>query len=586
MLELIKMTSRIYEKRQKRTIVFLACISVVGALIDALTVVLLYPLMESLLGVSAAGENSVLHRLFSLIPYSQQGQTTFLLGLLAVLYLLAGIWKIIQQAVVSCSLVKIRIRVSARTFRAILDKPYSYHLQHSTAEIHRLVTEDCTRCNTLLTTMLELVNCFVSAVGVIATLFLLQPGLTLIICFIALLAVFFLNRWSARVAQRLSQKNQKHLTLTNRWVYQAVGALKSVLVNKKEQMFLNQYAVNAKEAGWQDAKHDILSGVPKFAMEYGGMAAIFFFVTLYVSVNRDILSIIPTIGTFAMAAVKLFPYISVTLKDFTAINYRKASVDALYDILREDERTENDTEIVRPLRKMVVAESLRDGITVDHLSFRFEDANAPLFTDLSIRIPANRSVAFIGTTGSGKTTLADLILGLHCPSGGRILVDGKDISTIRDWWADQIGYIPQFIYLCDDTIKANVAFGCDPEETDDEKVWSAIKDAQMEDFIRTLPEGLNTIVGENGIRLSGGQRQRIGIARALYQNPSFIVMDEATSALDQETEAAVMESIKMLSGRKTMLIIAHRLSTTKDCDIVYRIENGTATVEKGEDKAQ
>lgn len=584
MLELIKKASHIYEKRQKRMIAFLMCISILGAVIDALTVALIYPLMESLLGVSASGENSTLHKLFSFIPYTHQNQTIVLLGILSVLYLLAGIWKIVQQTIVSYNLANIRVQVSARTFCAILDKPYSYHLQHSTAETHRLVTEDCTRCNALLTTTLELVNCFVSAVGVIVTLFLLQPELTLVICLIALLAILFLNRWSARAAQKLSQKNQKYLTLTNRWVFQAIGALKSVLVNKKEQMFLNQYAINAKEAGWQDAKHEILSSVPKFALEYGGMSAIFFFVTLYVSTNKNILSIIPTIGTFAMAAVKLFPYISVVLKDFTAINYRKASVDVLYDILREDERTE--TEIVRPMRKTVVSESLRHGIKVDHLSFCFDDATTPLFVDLSVQIPANRSVAFIGTTGSGKTTLADLILGLHSPSGGRILVDGKDISTIREWWADQIGYIPQFIYLCDDTIKANVAFGCDPEEIEDENVWHAIRDAQLEDFVHTLPEGLNTIVGENGIRLSGGQRQRIGIARALYQNPSFIVMDEATSALDQETEAAVMESIKMLSGRKTMLIIAHRLTTTRDCDIVYRIENGTAIVERGEENIQ
>ena len=190
-------------------------------------------------------------------------------------------------------------------------------------------------------------------------------------------------------------------------------------------------------------------------------------------------------------------------------------------------------------------------------------------------------MAFVGVTGSGKTTLADIILGLHTPLSGKVLADGVDIAEHPEWWASLLGYIPQFVYLCDDTIRANVAFGEERENVDDEWVWKCLERAQLKEFVENLPEGLDTITGENGVRLSGGQRQRIGIARALYTNPQFLVMDEATSSLDGETEAAIVSAINRLSGDITILIIAHRLSTIENCDIVYRIENGKATRERG-----
>ena len=225
--------------------------------------------------------------------------------------------------------------------------------------------------------------------------------------------------------------------------------------------------------------------------------------------------------------------------------------------------------------------ALNEGIELSHIAFRYEDAQETLYDDLSLTIPARKSVAFVGTTGSGKTTLADIILGLHRPTAGKVLADGTDIAEQPEWWSSLLGYIPQFVYLCDDTIRANVAFGEERENIDDEWVWNCLEKAQLKEFVEGLPEGLDTVTGENGVRLSGGQRQRIGIARALYNRPQFLVMDEATSSLDGETEAAIVQAINRLSGDITILIIAHRLSTIENCDIVYRIEKGKATRERG-----
>ena len=224
------------------------------------------------------------------------------------------------------------------------------------------------------------------------------------------------------------------------------------------------------------------------------------------------------------------------------------------------------------------AMALEREIRVNDMTFTYPEMEEPVLSHVNVTIPKNSSVAFIGPSGAGKTTMVDLILGVLKPQEGQITLDGVDISTSYRGWHDKIGYIPQTIYMLDDTIRNNIAFG-KKEGINDEDVWAALRQAQLDEFVESLEEGLDTVIGEAGVRLSGGQRQRIGIARALYRKPEVLVLDEATSALDTETEAAVMQAIDSLQGKMTMLIIAHRLSTIKNCNIVYKVENGSVTVQ-------
>ncbi len=214
---------------------------------------------------------------------------------------------------------------------------------------------------------------------------------------------------------------------------------------------------------------------------------------------------------------------------------------------------------------------------LSHIYFRYPEAKTEVLKDASMMIPAGKSIGIIGTSGSGKTTAVDILLGLLQPEAGSVLSDGQDIRLHYHEWLSRLSYIPQTIYMLDDTIRANVAFGQKKEETDDARVWDALEEAQLKEFVEGLPEGLETRIGERGVRLSGGQRQRIGIARALYPQPELVIFDEATSALDNETEAAIMESVNSLHGKKTLVIIAHRLTTIEECDLIYRVENGQIT---------
>jgi ABC-type multidrug transport system fused ATPase/permease subunit len=281
--------------------------------------------------------------------------------------------------------------------------------------------------------------------------------------------------------------------------------------------------------------------------------------------HRDITRIMPTLGLFSVAAFRLMPSVNRVLGAVQSIRFALPAITTLHEEL--------SLTAPEPVRKdaTVVFETQ---IELAGVSFRYPGATTPALENLSIRIRKGESVGFVGPSGSGKSTLVDVVLGLLTPSVGQVNVDGHDIQDDLRGWQDQIGYVPQSIYLTDDTLRRNVAFGLAPEQINNTAVERAIKAAQLDEFVATLSEGWETVVGERGVRLSGGQRQRIGIARALYHDPAVLVLDEATSALDGDTERGVMRAITALQGQKTILIVAHRLSTVEHCDRLYHLELG------------
>jgi ABC-type multidrug transport system fused ATPase/permease subunit len=270
------------------------------------------------------------------------------------------------------------------------------------------------------------------------------------------------------------------------------------------------------------------------------------------------------LGLFGAAAFRLLPAVNRLINNFQIINVSRPQVDEVFkDLdLPEQSNHENSDRSV-----------LGNEITVDDISFSYSESLKDAVSGVSVKIGRGEAVGFIGPSGSGKSTLIDILLGLLEPKSGKVLVDGRDIYDDLRSWQDQIGYVPQSIFLTDDTLRRNIAFGLSKEKIDDDAVKSAIRLAQLEEFVASLPEGMETLVGERGVRLSGGQRQRIGIARALYHNPDVLVLDEATSSLDTETEHGVMQAVQALQGDKTVIIVAHRLSTVEYCDRLYRLEN-------------
>ena len=342
------------------------------------------------------------------------------------------------------------------------------------------------------------------------------------------------------------------------------------------------------------------------------ISGILVFMAVRIMAGADMLAFVPKLTVFAMAAFRMMPSFNRISGYLNSIMFNKASVDAVYhdlgEIAKMTVRKEDlpDGKSLKRLKagagspeqspgaeqeKKDAAETerwtLKHSIVAEDITFAYESKpDVTVLNGVTIEIPSKKSIALVGSSGAGKTTLADVILGLYKPQSGRILMDGKDIHENMDAWRRMIGYIPQNIYLLDDTIRANIALGVPEDKVDDDKIWAVLEEAQLADFIREQEKGLDTNIGDRGVKLSGGQRQRIGIARALYTDPELLVLDEATSALDTETETAVMDAIFRLSGKVTMIVIAHRITTIRNCDHIYKIADGTATEVKYEDLVQ
>ena len=463
-------------------------------------------------------------------------------------------------------------RVSYRLMECYLSQDYLFHVSHNVAELQRNVGADV---NGFFQVVLNVIQLFTEGVTCAAlVVFLLMQDVATTIAVIVLLTLFMLVVVLVlrKRMTRLGEENRKVGALLYKWVSQSFGGIKEVKVTNREKYFLDNYdAAYRRQVSLQ--RRQLLYGIaPRPVMETVCICGLLGFISVRIYLGANIASFIPIVSVFAVAAIRMLPSFNRISNNVTAIMYNKPSLEAVY----------KDLQGIEELRQKVLRDNtddtdieLRKGLEVKNISFYYpSNPDKTIIDDVSLTIPKNKSVALIGPSGSGKTTLADVILGVLEPQQGHIFADDTDVYKHLHAWHRIVGYIPQAIYLMDDTIRANVAFGQDPKDVDDDRLWRALKEAQLDSYVREQKDGLDTIVGDRGIKLSGGQRQRIGIARALYREPEVLILDEATSALDTDTETAVMESIDALSGTKTMIIIAHRLTTIRNCDIIYEVRDG------------
>ena len=568
---------------QKRGVFLLMVGGLFLALLDTITVALMAPFMTLMTNLSGY-EESIFGRFMARtfgVTSTNQAILILTVGFI-VLYIVRGVCKILYQFWQARKVAVYRADLATRLFSNIMYKPYAFHLTHNSAETQRLVNNDVFRVYMILSSLISSASYLLTVIGIVIVLLSMNIVLTGILFALIFVFMLWVRLGLKKKIDRYSGLSHKANTDTFAWVAQSLGGLKSILVKRKQGFYVQRYTGLADVSADCEASYQAIDMMPKVLVDTGCMLLVFGTVLVELLLGRDISKTLPMFAAFAIAAMRMIPIVSNLTSVINSMNYFRPSVAVVYDIVRnggsEGARPAGDTASAIPAGSHPV---LTDGIELSHVAFRYDEAKESLYEDLNLTIPARKSVAFVGTTGSGKTTLADIILGLHKPTGGKVTADGIDIAEQPEWWSSMLGYIPQFVYLCDDTIRANVAFGEEKKDVSDEWVWQCLERAQMREFVESLPDGLDTVTGENGVRLSGGQRQRIGIARALYSRPQFLVMDEATSSLDGETEQAIVQAINNLSGDITILIIAHRLSTIENCDIVYRIENGKATRERG-----
>lgn len=569
----------------KKSLVLLLAAILFTSLIEMVGIGLVGPFMSLATTPQAVTQNSVLDNLYVTLGFTNRSHFIAAVGLIIILlfYAKSALKFILQRYIFKFSYDR-QGELRLKLLTAYLSLPYTYHLKSNTSLlIQNIINETLAFCNGVLVATL---NCAVHAIVLLALLILLvitDPIATLVVFGVLIVVLAIYNQFKDKLSnwgKDMSQSQSEMIRIVNH----SLGGLKETRVIGCESYFVDRMDEQAKRYAISMSSVLSFKIVPLTLVESLIITFLIGFASIILLLGQNTQQLTATLSVFAVASIRIIPTMNQFVRSISGIRSSSYAFDKLYYDLKELENLglqENAKQLTRSLSNNTtnVEEEkpllpFKDNITLDHVSYRYPETSELALQDISIEIKKGQSIAFIGKSGAGKTTLIDVILGLLTPESGDIRVDDRSIYQDIRAWQNLIGYIPQSIFLTDDTIERNIAFGVPDELIDSQRLDKAIKAAQLTNLIEQLPDGIKTQVGERGVRLSGGQRQRIGIARVLYHEREILVLDEATAALDNETEYLVTEAIKALSGTKTMIFIAHRLSTIEHCDCIYAIEKG------------
>lgn len=565
---------QILNGKQRRDGIILFFLLMIVSLLEMLGVGVIVPFIITMLEPEKIMTNQYIAPVIELFHIEGYGQIMYVIsGGIIVIYVVKNVFILYVNYYQSKYRNRLEKELNVKMLSSYMKRPYTFFLQTNSAEIIRGVNGDIVNVVSVLdgysSIFSEGLTCFVIGIFLIC----MNPFMALSLLVVAGITALMIILGFKGITGKCGVQTREAFAEKLKHMNQAVNGIKEISVAQRKHYFVQQFAVSAQKAAESNTTYLWISKTPSRLIETVFIGSLLIVVTISYGASGNNLEFVTALGAIGIAAVRILPSVSTLTNGMNGLVYMRPSLEAAYDNLMEADRYQHTVESVEidSPDKMEFC----DSIQVDHISWRYQKDLPLVLKELDLEICKGESVALIGESGAGKSTLADILLGLLKPESGRVLVDGTDISSIQSSWSRMIGYVPQMVFLIDDTIRQNIAFGISEGEIDDEKVWKALEEAQMRSVVESMG-GLDVIVGERGIKLSGGQRQRIAIARALYHDPDILILDEATSALDTDTESAVMEAIDALQGRKTLIIIAHRLSTIQNCDKVYEIRDRKA----------
>ena len=577
MIDTFRKIRDLLDARERRNALILFVMMLFMGLFEVVGVVSIMPFIAVLAKPDVVYTNSYLSATYQFFGFSNTNN--FLLFLGGVLFVLV-VGSLAFRALTKWATVRyVQMRnysLSCRLLQGYLERPYSFFLNRHSADLGKTVLSEVSGViGKGLMPAMELVANTIVAVLIISLVVAVDPmvaAIALVILGGAYATIYLsLRSYLTRIGtDRVSATRQCYQI-----AQEALGGIKDVKVLGLEKGYIHSFQNPAMRLARISTKFKFISEVPQFAMQaivYGGMLIIL--LALMVARDGDLAAVLPLIALYAFAGSRLNPALQTIYRSFTTLRFSKHALDTLHKDLVEIGSIGGAASIINDRSHGLLR--LQSELQLDNITYSYPQAEHPALIDLSLTIPAKTTVGLVGSTGAGKTTVVDIIMGLLVSQQGEMRVDGIPITggAIRDW-QNNLGYVPQHIFLTDDTVAANIAFGTPPNEIDQDAVERAARIADLHHFVmEELPNGYQTMVGERGIRLSGGQRQRIGIARALFHDPDVLVLDEATSALDNLTEKAVMDAVHNLGHRKTIILIAHRLSTVRECDVIFLLEHG------------
>ena len=573
MAQILKKMNVLLDRRQKLAMAGLMVLMVIGAFLQTAGVGLLVQVVSVVIDPGAVEKSAMVRGFYDFLGCQDfQSFSVTVMALLIVTFAVKNVFLFVQQKLTFAFVYTNQFRTSERMMRNYLRRGYEFYLNADTAVVQRSITSDVNNMYALILALLQLLSDGVVSLFVVSYCLMANGLMTMLLAFSLVALMAAIKKVLKPVMHKAGEDNQNYYSSLFKWISQTVQGIKEVKIICKEQYFVDEYRKCGK--GYVDAvqRYSLYNNVPKLLIEtvcIGVMMGYMIVLTLTGTSTENMLEVL---STLAAAAFVLLPAVNRINNQINSIAYFEPFFMGVSDNL-QDEIDDNkvdmsfatDEQEKLPLERCI---ELKD------ITYAYPNTEKLIFDHAELEIAIGSAVGIVGTSGAGKSTIVDVLLGLLEVRSGAIYADGVDVKTCYRAFLKNIGYIPQMIFMLDDTIRRNVAFGVHDQDIDEERIWEVLREAQLDEFVKSLPEGLDTGIGERGIRLSGGQRQRIGIARALYYDPEVLILDEATSALDNDTEAAIMDSINRLHGRKTLVIIAHRLQTIEKCDVVYRVEDG------------
>lgn len=569
--------------KQKAKMGGIVVLMIIGAALEACSIGLVIPIITTLLDPEAVNGDGYLGDIYRFLGMKSTSQFTIVMLLVIIAaFVVKNVFLYFQNVVQLRFVYTNQFATSRRMMINFMERPYEYYLNADTSVIQRSITSDVNNMYGLILSSLQLLSEIIMFLVLVIVLMTQDPMMILTIALLLVIVLLVIKCILKPIMIKAGEDNQEYYSGLYKWIDQSVMGIKEIKIANKESYFINEYSKCG--AGYVGAvqKYNIYNATPRLLIETVCIAGLVLYLILQIASGKEVAAMITQIGVFAVAAMRLLPSANRINNYLTSISYFEPFFMGVSDNLQEEinDRNVNYDAEAYEARKEIKKLPVLKKIELKDIVYKYPNTDVLIFNHADMEIPVGCSVGVVGTSGAGKTTIIDVLLGLLNIQEGSILADGVEVREHYEEWLKNIGYIPQTIFMIDASIRKNVAFGVPDEEIDDNKVWQALKEAQLDEFVKGLPEGLDTGIGERGIRLSGGQRQRIGIARALFEDPEVLVLDEATSALDNETEAAIMDSINRLHGCKTLIIIAHRLQTIEKCDMVYRVENGQIARER------
>lgn len=576
-MDIFKKLNYILDKKQKINIVVLAVMIFIGGILETLSISAMLPVVWVIIDAESVQNNKYCQWIMQLLHIqNMQGFIIMLLVSLMIMYVLKNAYLLLLTSEQNRFISVNRNRLISQVLREFLNRPYEFYLDADIPTVFRLTDSDIPNVFGILMAIISLASEVVVFVLICGVLIATDWKLVMVLIFISGIVTLVLFKVLKPKLNSLGMTNQAIQSRIAKWRIQAIYGIKDVKVLHREAFFADNYESNGKIGAKLNQKYAIINALPRILIETIFMVSILGYLVVCVALGDDMTQMLPTLTAFGLAAVRLLPCVNRINTYLTDISYFRPCLDYVYENMNINEISKKTNQTLLPVDETKTME-LKDRIELKDIVYAYPNTDVLIFDHADMEIPYGKSIGIMGPSGAGKSTIVDILLGLLKVHEGQILCDGDNVFENYPAWLAQIGYIPQSIYLVDEPIRNNIAFGIADDEIDDNRIWQVLEEAQLKEFIQTLPEGLDTTIGDRGVRLSGGQRQRLGIARALYHNPEILVFDEATSALDNETEAAVMEAINSFHGKKTMVIIAHRLNTIEKCDMIYKVEGGKIT---------